>query len=355
MKRPNYVFDDELCHWGIKGQRWGDRRFQNEDGSWTPEGRERYGKGGDRIKIEKAKATYNTQKYKADLKSKAQREKDARAAQEERNRIKLQAKTDKIARREQNKLDRKQVKLNKKLAKEQTKANDDVSLKNKLVRTKRYAMSDDELSRAIDRLKLEVEYNKQYALASKPNGALARADRFFEGATGKAVLDLSKSVLPAVATAATKSIVDYNLKKNDSKEVEKKNLEIEKAKVEIENLRKQSSNQQNVNKQQAQAQNNVSKEQNKVNTNTQNIKQKTEKVKSVMNDAKAVTSNVKSTVDTGYRLYKLYSDRVSSRPVSSINNSKPVTSSIPQSALQLPASNIAGLLPARSEVLNKKK
>lgn len=35
----------ELRHWGIKGQRWGVRRFQNEDGSLTAEGRKRYGKG----------------------------------------------------------------------------------------------------------------------------------------------------------------------------------------------------------------------------------------------------------------------------------------------------------------------
>lgn len=35
-----------LEHHGIKGQKWGERRFQNEDGSWTAAGRERYGKGG---------------------------------------------------------------------------------------------------------------------------------------------------------------------------------------------------------------------------------------------------------------------------------------------------------------------
>lgn len=33
-----------LSHHGIKGQKWGIRRFQNEDGSYTPEGKERYGK-----------------------------------------------------------------------------------------------------------------------------------------------------------------------------------------------------------------------------------------------------------------------------------------------------------------------
>lgn len=33
---------NELYHWGIKGQKWGVRRFQNTDGSLTPEGRVRY-------------------------------------------------------------------------------------------------------------------------------------------------------------------------------------------------------------------------------------------------------------------------------------------------------------------------
>ena len=33
---------NELTHWGIKGQKWGVRRYQNDDGSYTPAGRERY-------------------------------------------------------------------------------------------------------------------------------------------------------------------------------------------------------------------------------------------------------------------------------------------------------------------------
>lgn len=35
--------NDELKHWGILGMHWGVRRYQNEDGTLTPEGRERYG------------------------------------------------------------------------------------------------------------------------------------------------------------------------------------------------------------------------------------------------------------------------------------------------------------------------
>ena len=36
------ISSDELRHYGIKGQRWGVRRFQEEDGSLTPAGKERY-------------------------------------------------------------------------------------------------------------------------------------------------------------------------------------------------------------------------------------------------------------------------------------------------------------------------
>jgi len=37
--------DEILVHYGIKGQKWGNRRFQNYDGSLTDEGRARYGVG----------------------------------------------------------------------------------------------------------------------------------------------------------------------------------------------------------------------------------------------------------------------------------------------------------------------
>lgn len=41
-----FPVSDELYHHGIKGQRWGVRRYQNDDGTLTAAGKARYGKDG---------------------------------------------------------------------------------------------------------------------------------------------------------------------------------------------------------------------------------------------------------------------------------------------------------------------
>lgn len=38
-----FVRESDLTHHGILGQKWGVRRFQNDDGTWTAAGKERYG------------------------------------------------------------------------------------------------------------------------------------------------------------------------------------------------------------------------------------------------------------------------------------------------------------------------
>ncbi len=45
----DYLRVRELYHWGIKGQKWGVRRYQNEDGTLTEEGKKRYQKLEDEV------------------------------------------------------------------------------------------------------------------------------------------------------------------------------------------------------------------------------------------------------------------------------------------------------------------
>ena len=216
-KIPNYVVDtdDELCHWGILGQKWGHRRFQNEDGSLTAEGRERYGVSEARSKSDaqkaKARISYNTQKYKADLKSKAKREADTRTAKEERHRVKEYAKTERLAKKEQAKTDSKGT--------------------NGIKFRKTKNMSDEELSKAIDRLKLQAEYNKAYTIATSPNSALAKADRFFEGPTGKLVGEIAKQTIPNIANTALNKVLENNLKYSNRLDREKMEADIAKTKA----------------------------------------------------------------------------------------------------------------------------
>lgn len=40
-----YYSEDELAHYGIMGQKWGIRNYQNPDGTLTEEGKKRYGTG----------------------------------------------------------------------------------------------------------------------------------------------------------------------------------------------------------------------------------------------------------------------------------------------------------------------
>ena len=57
----DYLQINELYHHGIKGMKWGVRRFQNEDGSLTPKGLKRQNK------INKEAAKYENKAFKAEL------------------------------------------------------------------------------------------------------------------------------------------------------------------------------------------------------------------------------------------------------------------------------------------------
>ena len=55
-----------LQHWGIKGQKWGVRRYQNKDGTLTAAGKKRYAQEMERLKKEE-KILKNKQRTKAQL------------------------------------------------------------------------------------------------------------------------------------------------------------------------------------------------------------------------------------------------------------------------------------------------
>lgn len=81
-KDPNY-----LAHFGTKGMKWGQRRFQNPDGSLTSLGKERYGsKGGASARrmtkdLNKLDQEKTTSKYRIDKLSGKIARKDARYAE----------------------------------------------------------------------------------------------------------------------------------------------------------------------------------------------------------------------------------------------------------------------------------
>lgn len=118
---------DELVHHGIKGQKWGRRRYQNADGSLTPAGKQRYGSAEnfDRQYDAQQKAAMNAVKKASD-----EGVKTARAGKEyeaERSR-KKQRKADKAL--------------------------------EEAVRDKARKMSDQELREAVNRLNMEENYTR---------------------------------------------------------------------------------------------------------------------------------------------------------------------------------------------------
>lgn len=122
----------ELTHWGIKGMRWGVRRYQNRDGTLTNRGKKRYNS-----EMEKLKTEERILKNKARTSAKIE---------------KLEAKRREVEAMKKGPTSDKDTKPSTKPKK---------SIKD---------MSDDELSAAINRIRMEQTYKSLTADPKKTSG-----------------------------------------------------------------------------------------------------------------------------------------------------------------------------------------
>lgn len=89
-----------LMHYGIKGMKWGVRRYQNYDGSYTQKGLERYRKAESDYEDARTKAAETKTAYKSGQATKQQVKEANRTVKTEKRRVKDaydKLKTDKLA------------------------------------------------------------------------------------------------------------------------------------------------------------------------------------------------------------------------------------------------------------------
>jgi hypothetical protein len=182
MEYGIYNSNDDFCHSGIKGMRWGIRRYQNKDGSLTPAGKRRYNAEMERLKeeeriLKKRKAT----------KAKIDRLEAKRKAIDE----------------EKNALDGSKIKLKK---------NDpDGSAAIKKSEKKAVGeMTDDELARAINRARMEDTYRQLRPDPVVENHPLMKkvVDEIVVPSAINAGKNLAQNVMNKAVEQLTKGAVD---------------------------------------------------------------------------------------------------------------------------------------------------
>lgn len=143
----------QLCHWGIKGQKWGIRRFQNKDGSLTPVGRKRY--ADDNVHEDYKNAHTRT----------SVRTMSTTELNEKNQRLEAERKYNALMPKEKSNVEKakKAIDETSGLVKTLKNIEQDTRPKNKKIKMDLSSMSDAEMRNAINRELLERQYNDMFA------------------------------------------------------------------------------------------------------------------------------------------------------------------------------------------------
>lgn len=158
----------ELYHWGVKGMKWGVRRYQNKDGSLTPAGQKRYNR---------------------DQRENSGKKKGNKVGQADPNRwVREDMERSKRLADSSSQMTRELKRINEDAIKKQSKSKPKMDLSN---------MSDKELRDQINRAFLEKQYNDMFNAPETPKGR-ERVSEILE--VGGNVLAVTSSAL-AIALA----------------------------------------------------------------------------------------------------------------------------------------------------------
>lgn len=165
--------ENELMHWGIKGMKWGVRRYQNKDGSLTPAGKKRYDKEMAKLKEEEKIA---------------------------KNKLKTQAKLNKL---DEKRKEVEALKRGKPIAKS-TKQPSKPSVKD---------MSDEELRQTVNRLLMEQQYAKLNPQQVSAGQKFVK--KVMNDVVAPAATEVGKNVLKDAMTKAVKNASEASKKKQN--------------------------------------------------------------------------------------------------------------------------------------------
>lgn len=165
--------ENELMHWGIKGMKWGVRRYQNKDGSLTPAGKKRYDKEMAKLKEEEKIA---------------------------KNKLKTQAKLNKL---DEKRKEVEALKSGKPIAKK-TQQSSKPSVKD---------MSDEELRQTVNRLLMEQQYAKLNPQQVSAGQKFVK--KVMNDVVAPAATEVGKNVLKDAMTKVVKNASDPSKKKQN--------------------------------------------------------------------------------------------------------------------------------------------